>query len=111
MVSQFKILVSLLGKERGYICVSCVNLTVVYNELVSSNQIQQGTWVIKAASAMTLSSVLQESLFRDHLAKIYKVHGDANVDSAVGSEEWEGLALFPQEERSRQKFPDWQGTT
>lgn len=59
MVSQFKILVSLLGKKKGYICVSCVNSTVVYNELVSSNQIHQGIWVIKATFVMNLNSVLQ----------------------------------------------------
>lgn len=59
MVSQFKILVSLLGKKKGYICVLCVNSTVVYSELVSSNQIHQGIWVIKATFAMNLNSVLQ----------------------------------------------------
>lgn len=70
-----------------------------------------GLWVIKAASATDLNSVLQDSLFSDHHAKIQKVSGDTYGDSVVGSEEWEGLTHFPQEERSRQKFPDWQGTT
>lgn len=67
--------------------------------------------MIKTASAMNLSSVLQGSLFSGQHAKIYKVNGDADCDSVVGSEEWEGLTHFPQEERSRQKLPDWQGTT
>lgn len=72
MVSQFKILVSLLGKKRGYICISCVNLTV-NNELVSSNHIQQGIRVIKAASPMTLNSSLQDSLFSDQQVMIHPV--------------------------------------
>lgn len=72
---------------------------------MSSHQTQQGIWIIKAASAVNLNSVLQDSLFSDHHARIYKVNGDANGDSFVGSEEWERLTHFPQEEGSRQKFP------
>lgn len=71
MVSQFKILVSLLGKKRGYVCFSCVNLIVFNNELVPFNQVQQGIWVIKVTSLMNLNSILQDSLFDDQQVIIH----------------------------------------
>lgn len=71
MVSQFKILVSLLGKKRGYVCIFCVNFIVFNNELVPFNQIQQGIWVMKVTSVMNLNSILQDSLFSDQQVIIY----------------------------------------
>lgn len=71
VVSQFKILVSLLGKKRGYVCFSCVNLIVFNNELVPFNQIQQGLWVIKVTSLMNLNSILQDSPFDDQQVIIH----------------------------------------